>query len=60
MEKVFLSIPTVYVPKMSYTSCNVIDEGKQFQVKIDISGIKKNEIKPNVTKNSLVSAKNKE
>ena len=61
MEKAFLSIPTMSVPKMSHTSCDVIDEGKQFRVKIDVPGIKKNEIKLNVTDNSLeVSAEHKD
>jgi HSP20 family protein len=40
---------------------DVIDEGKQFRVKMDIPGVKKNEIKLNVTNNSLeVSAEHKE
>ena len=49
------------MPKMSHTSCDVIDEGNQFRVKMDVPGIKKNEVKLNVTDNSLeVSAKHKE
>ena len=61
MEKAFLSIPAISMPKMSHTSCDVIDEGKQFRVKMDVPGIKKNEIKLNVTENSLeVSAEHKE
>jgi len=44
-----------------HTSCNVIDEEKQFRVKIDVTGIKKNEIKLSVTENSLkISAEYKE
>ncbi|MFB5609908.1 MAG: Hsp20/alpha crystallin family protein, partial [Nitrosarchaeum sp.] len=43
------------------TSCDVIDEGSQFRVKMDVPGIKKNEIKLNVTENSIeVSAEHKE
>ncbi|MFB5631926.1 MAG: Hsp20/alpha crystallin family protein [Nitrosopumilus sp.] len=61
MEKAFSSFPTMSMPKMSQTSCDVIDEGKQFRVKMDVPGIKKNEIKLNVTENSLeVSGEHKE
>ena len=61
MEKAFSSFPSVQMPKMSQTSCDVIDEGNQFRVKMDVPGIKKNEIKLNVTDNSLeVSAEHKE
>ena len=46
---------------MSQTSCDVIDEGNQFRVKMNVPGIKKNEVKLNVTDNSLeVSAEHKE
>jgi HSP20 family protein len=49
------------MPKMSQTSCDVIDEGNQFRVKMDVPGIKKNEVSLNVTDNSLeVSAEHKE
>lgn len=59
MEKAFSSFPSM--PKMSHTSCDVIDEGKQYRVKMDVPGIKKNEIKLNVTNNSVeVSAEHKE
>ena len=61
MEKTFSSFPSTHVPKMSHTSCDVIDEGNQFRVKMDVPGIKKNEVKLNVTDNSLeVSAEHKE
>jgi HSP20 family protein len=61
MEKAFSSFPTMSMPKMSQTSCDVIDEGKQFRVKMDVPGIKNNEIKLNVTENSLeVSGEHKE
>ena len=61
MEKAFSSFPTMSMPKMSQTSCDVIDEDKQFRVKMDVPGIKKNEIKLNVTENSLeVSGEHKE
>ena len=61
MEKTFSSFPSTHVPKMSHTSCDVIDEGNQFRVQMDVPGIKKNEVKLNVTDNSLeVSAEHKE
>lgn len=60
MEKAFSSFPAI-LPKMSHTSCDVIDEGSQFRVKMDVPGIKKNEVKLNVTDNSIeVSAEHKE
>ena len=61
MEKTFSSFPSTHIPKTSHTSCDVIDEGNQFRVKMDVPGIKKNEVKLNVTDNSLeVSAEHKE
>ncbi len=61
MEKTFSSFPSTHMPKMSHTSCDIIDEGNQFRVKMDVPGIKKNEVKLNVTDNSLeVSAEHKE
>ncbi|MFB5613132.1 MAG: Hsp20/alpha crystallin family protein [Nitrosarchaeum sp.] len=61
MEKTLSSFPAISMPKISNTSCDVIDEGSQFRVKMDVPGIKKNEIKLNVTENSIeVSAEHKE
>jgi HSP20 family protein len=61
MEKTFSSFPSMNMPKISQTSCDVIDEGNQFRVKMDVPGIKKNEVSLNVTDNSLeVSAEHKE
>lgn len=61
MEKAFNSFPKMHFPKMQQTSCDVVDEGKQFRVVMDVPGVKKNEIKLNVTENSLeVSAQHKE
>ena len=60
MEKAFSSFPSMSMPKM-HTSCDVIDEGKQFRVKMDVPGIKKNEIKLDVTDNSIqISGEHKE
>lgn len=61
MEKAFSSFPSIHMPKMPQTSCDVIDEGTQFRVKLDVPGVKKNEIKLQVTDNSLeISAEHKE
>ena len=61
MEKAFSSFPDIAMPKINHTSCDVIDEGSQFRVRMDVPGIKKKEIKLNVTENSLeVSAEHKE
>jgi len=61
MEKAFSSFPSISMPKMPETSCDVIDEGNQFRVKMDVPGIQKKDIKLNVTDNSLeVSAEHKE
>jgi len=61
MEKAFSSFPSIHFPKMTQTSCDLIDEGNQFLVKMDVPGIKKNEINLNVTDNSLeISAEHKE
>ena len=61
MEKAFSSFPSIHMPKMPQTSCDIIDEGAQFRVKLDVPGVKKNEIKLQVTDNSLeISAEHKE
>jgi HSP20 family protein len=61
MEKAFLSFPSISMPKMNHTSCDIIDEGNQFRVKMDTPGIQKNEIKLNVTENSIeVTGEHKE
>lgn len=64
MEKAFSSFPSIHMPSfpnIPQTSCDVIDEGNQFRVKMDVPGVKKNEINLNVTDNSLeVSAEHKE
>ena len=61
MEKAFSSFPSVTMPKIPHSSCDVIDEGNQLRIKMDVPGIKKNEISLNVTDNSLeVSAEHKD
>ncbi|NIM26034.1 MAG: Hsp20 family protein [Nitrososphaeria archaeon] len=64
MEKAFASFPSAQfpsMPKIAQTSCDVIDEGKQFRVKMDVPGVKRDEINLEVTDNSLeISAEHKE
>jgi len=61
MEKAFSSFPSISMPKMPEASCDVIDEGNQFRVKMNVPGIQKKDIKLNVTDNFLeVSAEHKE
>lgn len=53
----FPSFPT----KAASMSCDVIDEGDKYTVKVEIPGVKKDEIKLNVSDNSLeISAQHKE
>ena len=61
-QRSFPTIPSFpEFPMMPETSCDIVDEGNQLRVKMDVSGVKKNEIKLNVTENSLeVSAEHKE
>lgn len=59
-EKSLASFPAA-VPKMSSMTCDVADEGDRYVIKMDIPGVKKDEIKLNVSDNSLeVSAQHKE
>ena len=61
MEKAFSSFPSISVPKIPEASCDIIDEGNQFRVKMNVPGVKKDEINLNVTDNSLeVTAEHKE
>ncbi len=63
LEKSFSSFPSITIPsfpKIPETTCDVIDEGKQLLIKVDIPGVKKNEIDLNVTDNSIeISAEHK-
>ncbi|MCA9827812.1 MAG: Hsp20/alpha crystallin family protein [Nitrosopumilus sp.] len=61
LEKAFSSFPSISMPTVPHTSCDVIDEGNQFRIKMNAPGIKKNEIKLNVTDNSVeVTGEHKE
>ncbi|MFQ5496365.1 MAG: Hsp20/alpha crystallin family protein [Nitrosopumilus sp.] len=64
MEKAFSSFPRIEIPsfsKLSETGCDVIDEGNQLRMKMNMPGLKKNEINLNVTDNSIeVTGEHKE
>ena len=64
MEKSFLSFPRMEIPsflKLQESSCDIIDEGKQLRVKMNVPGVTKRDVNLNVTDNSLeVSAEHKE
>ena len=64
LEKSFASFPSFSypsMPKIMPSTCDVIDEGDKLHVKMDVPGVKKNEINLNVTDNSIeISAKHKE
>ena len=64
VEKSFLSFPKIdfsSFPKFSDSGCDVIDEGKQIRMKMNVPGLKKNEINLNVTDNSVeISGEHKE
>lgn len=64
MEKSFASFPSMdfpSFPKLSETGCDVIDEGNQLRIKMNMPGMKKNEINLNVTDNSIeVTGEHKE
>ena len=56
LEKSFSSFPRIdfsSFPKLAQSGCDVIDEGNQFRMKMNMPGLKKNEIKLNVTDNSI-------
>ncbi len=64
LERSFASFPSISMPAMPKivpSTCDVIDEGDKLRVKMDVPGVKKNEIELNVTDNSIeISAKHKE
>jgi HSP20 family protein len=61
LEKSFHSFPRMNFPRLHETGCDVIDEGNQFRMKMNVPGLKKSEIKLNVTDNSIeVTGEHKE
>jgi HSP20 family protein len=64
LEKSFYSFPRIDIPsfpKLHETTCDVIDEGKQLLVKMNVPGVTKKDIHLNVSDSALeVSAEHKE
>ena len=64
LEKSFVSFPRIdfpSFPKSQETTCDVIDEGKQLRVKVNLPGITKKEIHLNVSDSAMeVYAEHKE
>lgn len=60
-ERSFAAFPTItQFPKPSEMTCDVADEGDRYLIKLDIPGVKKDEIKLNVSDNSVeISAQHK-
>lgn len=60
-ERSFASFPTLSANHKVPMTCDVADEGDKYVIRLDIPGVKKNEIKLNVFDNSLeISAEHKE
>ena len=64
LEKSFSSFPRIdfsSFPKLHETGCDIIDEGNQLRMKMNMPGLKKSEINLNVTDNSIeVTGEHKE
>jgi HSP20 family protein len=61
-EKTFASFPSLpAIPRVTSMSCDVIDEGDKYAIKLEMPGVKKDEVKLNVFDNSIeISAQHKE
>jgi HSP20 family protein len=56
LEKSFFSFPRIDLPsfpKFQESTCDVIDEGKQFRVKVNVPGVTKKDIVLNVSDNAM-------
>ncbi len=64
LEESFFSFPRIEfpsLPKLQETTCDVIDEGKQLRVKMNVPGVTKKDIHLNVSDSVLeISAEHKE
>lgn len=63
LEKSFASFPAISTsfPSIKSMSCDIVDEGDKYLVKLEIPGVKKDEINLNVSDNSIeISAQHKE
>lgn len=62
-ERTFASFPAGLptLPSISTMSCDIVDEGDRFRINVDLPGIKKDEIKLNVSDSTVeISAEHKE
>lgn len=62
-ERTFASFPVGLptLPSISTMSCDIVDEGNKFRINVDLPGIKKDEIKLNVSDSTIeISAEHKE
>lgn len=62
-ERIFTSFPVGLptLPRISTMSCDIVDEGDKFRINVDLPGVKKEEVKLNVTDNSIeISAEHRE
>lgn len=62
-ERTFSSFPVGLptLPSKSTMSCDIVDEGNKFRINVELPGIKKDEIKLNVSDNIVeISAEHKE
>ncbi|MEM3065640.1 MAG: Hsp20/alpha crystallin family protein [Candidatus Nitrosotenuis sp.] len=61
LEKSFAAFPSFPTPKAASMSCDIADEGDKYTIKVEIPGVKKDEIKLNVSDSTLeISAQHKE
>jgi HSP20 family protein len=63
LERSFASFPSIStsLPSIKSASCDIIDEGDKYLVKLEMPGVKKDEINLNVSDNSIeISAQHKE
>ena len=62
-ERTFASFPTITSPTIPVLSstCDLVDEGNRYVIKVDLPGVKKKDIDLNITDNSVeISAEHKE
>lgn len=62
-ERAFASFPTITSPTIPVLSstCDLVDEGNRYVIKVDLPGVKKKDIDLNITDNSVeISAEHKE
>jgi HSP20 family protein len=62
-ERTFASFPVGLpsLPTISSMSCDIVDDGDKFRINVDLPGVKKDEVKLNVSDNTVeISAEHKE